>query len=393
MRSHGQKPIISLSILLISAMAAYSCGRPGDGSDIPQPTYAWLSENVFEPKCLSCHTTESASYGVDLSSYAQIIATGSVVSGDPSKSTLYTQTFAGLMPKSGTKLTDSENQAIHDWIKSGATDETATVTPAAAPTVSSVSPTSGPKNGSTSITISGSGFSTDAAVSLGGSACTSVTLVSSSSLTCITPSHSPGVVDVEVTNSDGQAGTLSGGFTYNDVILATPAITTISPISGTSAGGTALTINGSSFEAGASAQVGGTGCTGLTVVSATQITCTTPAHVAGTVDVVVTNTNGQSGILAATFSYTISATYSSIYQNILQPKCISCHAGSGAPKGVDYSTYAKTMSTGSVVTGSAATSKLHTRTIDGTMPKNDSPLSGTETSTIQTWINNGAQNN
>jgi len=51
-------------------------------------------------------------------------------------------------------------------------------------------------------------------VSLGGTAATNVTVVSSTSLTATTAAHAAGVVNVVVTNSDGQSGTLTGGYTY-----------------------------------------------------------------------------------------------------------------------------------------------------------------------------------
>ncbi|MCM2277910.1 MAG: IPT/TIG domain-containing protein [Oligoflexia bacterium] len=382
--------------ILVFALAVLAvgpgCGRPGDGADIPQPVYSWLDRNVFQAKCLGCHATGNAAYGVDLSSYARLQVTGSVVAGDPARSTLYTQAFSGLMPKGAARLSDAEIEAIEAWIRAGAEDDTAVVVPAAAPVVSAVTPVSGPKNGGTTITLSGTGFSSGIAVSVGGSDCTGVMVSSAGTLSCVTPAHGAGVVDITVTNPDGQTGSLAGAFTYNDVVLATPTIGSVSPGSGTTAGGTALTVDGANFEAGATVILGGASCTGVTVVSATRITCTTPAHAAGAVDVRVANVSGQSGTLASGFTYAVSATFSSIFQNILQPKCNSCHAGNGAPKGVDYSTYAKTMSTGSVLAGNAASSKLYLRTIDGTMPKNASPLSAAEETTIQTWINNGALN-
>src|SRR4029077_16747530 len=46
--------------------------------------------------------------------------------------------------------------------------------------------------------------------------------------------------------------------------------------------------------------------TGVTVVSSTSITATTPAHAAGAVDVVVTNTDAQGGTLTGGFTYTSS---------------------------------------------------------------------------------------
>src|SRR5438132_9030505 len=75
-----------------------------------------------------------------------------------------------------------------------------------------------------------------------------------------------------------------------------PTISSISPVSGTSNGGKLITINGTNFLSGATASIGGLALTGVTVVSSSKITGTTQAHVAGFADVVVTNTDNQSGI-------------------------------------------------------------------------------------------------
>lgn len=85
---------------------------------------------------------------------------------------------------------------------------------APAPVVSSVSPNSGSMGGGTSITITGSAFQAGATVTFGGTPATNVAVVSATTITATTPSHTAGSVAVVVTNSDGQAGTLSGGFTY-----------------------------------------------------------------------------------------------------------------------------------------------------------------------------------
>jgi hypothetical protein len=80
----------------------------------------------------------------------------------------------------------------------------------------------------------------------------------------------------------------------------------ISPTSGTTAGGTPVTITGTGFLAGATVSLGGTAATGVTVVSSTSITATAPAHAAGAVNVVVTNTGSQSGTLPSGYTYTSS---------------------------------------------------------------------------------------
>ena len=85
-----------------------------------------------------------------------------------------------------------------------------------------------------------------------------------------------------------------------------PTVSAISPTSGTTAGGTPVTITGTGFLAGATVSLGGTAATGVTVVSSTSITATTAAHAAGAVNVVVTNTDAQSGTLTNGYTYTAS---------------------------------------------------------------------------------------
>jgi hypothetical protein len=102
-----------------------------------------------------------------------------------------------------------------------------------------------------------------------------------------------------VTDSSG-SGTLTNGFTY---VGSPPTISKISPNSGSSNGGTAVTITGTNFIAGATVTFGGTAATNVIVVSSTSITATTPAHAAGAVNVVVTDSSG-SGTLTNGFTYT-----------------------------------------------------------------------------------------
>jgi len=99
-----------------------------------------------------------------------------------------------------------------------------------------------------------------------------------------------------VPNRDGGLLILSTG-------ALTPTITGINPSSGTTAGGTTVTITGTNFVAGsATVTIGGTAAT-VSSFTATQITCTTPAHAAGAVDVVVT-VAGLSATKTGGFTYT-----------------------------------------------------------------------------------------
>ncbi len=168
-----------------------------------------------------------------------------------------------------------------------------------APTVSSISPASGSISGGTGVTITGTGFLSGATVSIGGTA-TGVNVVSSTSITATTAAHSAGSVNVVVTNSDSQTGTLTNGYSYTN---PPPSVTSISPASGPATGGTSVTITGTGFLSGATVSIGGTAANGVTVVSGTSITATTPAHAAGTATVVVTNSDGQNSSLKNGYTY------------------------------------------------------------------------------------------
>ena len=84
----------------------------------------------------------------------------------------------------------------------------------------------------------------------------------------------------------------------------------MSPNSGSTTGGTAVTITGTNFTAGATVTFGATAATNVVVVNSTTITVTTPAGSAGAVTVTVTNPGGQSGSLASAYIYIAPPTVS-----------------------------------------------------------------------------------
>ncbi len=162
----------------------------------------------------------------------------------------------------------------------------AAYTYSAPPSISSVNPSSGSTTGGQNVTITGTNFTSASAVTFGGTTA-SFTIDSSTQITATTPAHVAGTVDVVVTTSDGSA-TAANAYTYNDP----PTITTVNPASGSSTGGQSVTITGTNFTSASAVTFGGTNAS-FTVDSSTQITATTPAHVAGAVDVVVTTPDGS----------------------------------------------------------------------------------------------------
>ncbi|MBI2550208.1 IPT/TIG domain-containing protein [Candidatus Woesearchaeota archaeon] len=180
----------------------------------------------------------------------------------------------------------------------------------APPSIASVTPNSGSTVGGTAVVISGSDFGATPSVTFGGAAA-SVSSSTSDTINVVTPAHAAGAVNVVVTNPDGQFSTLVNGFTYFP-----PSITSVSPVSGPTAGGTVVTITGSYFVSGAGVTFGGAAAGSVTFVSSTQLTAVTPAHAAGLVDVVVTNPDGQSGTLVNGFTYVAPPTVSSFNPRI-----------------------------------------------------------------------------
>ena len=171
-----------------------------------------------------------------------------------------------------------------------------------APQISGVSPSSGPVAGGTPVTISGTGFTSGATVTFGGTSA-SATVVGSTTITVTTPSHASGAVNVVVTNPGGQSVTLTNGYTYASAPAPAPTVSSITPNNGTTAGGTPVTINGSNFVSGATVSIGLVAATNVSVVNSTTINATTPAHAAGTVNVVVTNPDTQSATLVNGYTY------------------------------------------------------------------------------------------
>jgi len=178
-----------------------------------------------------------------------------------------------------------------------------------APTVTGVSPNSGPTTGGTAVTITGTNFATGATVTFGGTAASNVVVTNSTAITAITPAGSAGGATVAVSVS-GQSGSLTNGFTY----IAAPTVTSVSPNNGPAAGGTAVTITGTSFASGATVTFGGTAATNVIVTNSTTITASTPAGAAGSVPVTVT-VNGQSGSLSNGFSYVVPPTVTNVSPN------------------------------------------------------------------------------
>ena len=80
---------------------------------------------------------------------------------------------------------------------------------------------------------------------------------------------------------------------------AAPTVTAVSPTTISTTGGAAMTITGTGFTGTTAVHFGSAAATAVTVVSATQITCISPANAAGATDVTVTTPAGTSATSSA----------------------------------------------------------------------------------------------
>jgi eukaryotic-like serine/threonine-protein kinase len=183
------------------------------------------------------------------------------------------------------------------------------------PAVTGVSPDSGSTAGGTAVTITGTGLAHATVVRFGGVAgtitadsATQIMVTSPPSATTAAFVSGPqlaatgaGTVDVTVTTPDGTSHpTAADRFTYT---ASLPAVSGVAPNSGTTAGGTTVTLTGTGLG-GATRVRFGTGDAIITADSSTMITVTTPRGT-GTVTITVITPAGTSTIGNADhFSYT-----------------------------------------------------------------------------------------
>ena len=173
--------------------------------------------------------------------------------------------------------------------------------PVALPAVTGVSPASGTTTGGTAVTITGSGLADATAVRFGGVAGT-ITADSATQITVTSP-PSTGAVDITVTTPAGTSRpSTAGHYTYTDT-APQPMVTGVSPDSGSTAGGTTVSITGTGLAGATGVRFGGAAAA-VTADSATQITVTSPPGT-GTVTITVITPAGTATTAGAgRYAYT-----------------------------------------------------------------------------------------
>ena len=156
--------------------------------------------------------------------------------------------------------------------------------------VRSVSPNAGPVAGGTTVTLRGQGLSTATQVYFGGRAAASYTVVSDTTLRAVTPAARAETVDITVMFKNGASTRLSAAFSY----LPRPSVTSVSPATGSSSGGTWVDISGGALSRETAVSFGGVSAARVEVVSDSQLRALSPQHDPGPVDITVTTPGGTS---------------------------------------------------------------------------------------------------
>lgn len=118
-----------------------------------------------------------------------------------------------------------------------------------------------------------------------------------------------------------------------------------------------------------------------------------PVNLSNDLRSAITEWSRQLGSLDDQNDPSVKATFSYIHQNILAPKCLSCHHPGGRRPQTDYSNYSTTVSTGKLTAGDAQASQLYTQCFSQAMPLNGKILNASQLDALRDWINAGALEN
>ena len=134
----------------------------------------------------------------------------------------------------------------------------------------------------------------------------------------------PNSVTLGDVNADGKLDIITTNYFSNDVSvllnsiaftgqtyaigISSPTVISISPTTGSVAGGTAITITGTNLTGATAVTIDGVAATNIIVVSPTSITATTPAGTAGANKSVLVTTPGGTNTANTLFTYTAAPT-------------------------------------------------------------------------------------
>ncbi len=174
------------------------------------------------------------------------------------------------------------------------------LTPGSVVEILAVSPNAGPAAGGNQVRIVAKGLTNtfDTSVSFGGVAADVLTVSPMGHVAVVeAPASAQGSVDITLSNGNG-SDTATAAYTFEDFVR----VYSVSPNFGPAAGGTAITVTGEGFDAGASLRVGALPASSVEVVDDTTITAVTPPGSPGLANITVLQ-GGISDTLYGGFQY------------------------------------------------------------------------------------------
>ena len=284
----------------LAALFVTACGdkspAAGGGTNVPSigsvtpprgptegGTVAIITGNNFKPGT-------TVSFGANASPFVKVVSPTTLTVVTPPGSAGKVNVVVASPEGQSTSFTDGFEYYQKD------------ATTAAPPTLSSIQPNTGPTSGGTVALVTGDLFQDGALLFVGRSPATDVVVADPMTMTGVLPAGDEGTVDVEVTNPDGQTAKLPAAFAYSAADGVPPVLSAISPIAGTTLGGTTVVLAGTGFKPGALIFFGGRTASGVTVMP-TSATGATPPGAPGVVDVAITNPDGRSSILRRGYNF------------------------------------------------------------------------------------------
>src|SRR5207247_2432084 len=134
--------------------------------------------------------------------------------------------------------------------------------------VTGVSPATGTSAGGALTTITGTNFTGASAVNFGTVAAAGFWVVNSTTIIAISPPQAAATVDITVTTPSGTSATGTADH-FTVTAAPAPAVTLVTPTSGTQSGGTAVVIIGSGFTGASAVNFGTAPAASFTVNSDT----------------------------------------------------------------------------------------------------------------------------
>ncbi len=354
-----------------------------------------IDTNVISVSCASCHSGPTPQGGIDLSTYAAIIASGTVTAGNAEASTFYTEILSGDMPPGDEVIDPLYVQAIKAWIDNGASENEAP-TVSAGDDLNLVLPVTSTNLVADASDIDGSiasyawtQMSGPNSSSLSGEDTATVTvsnLIIGTYLFQVIVTDDFGdqasdIVQVVLTDAPNVPPNVNAG---NDRIIDLPTSSTTISANATDSDGSIVSYLWTQTSGPNTASLSGDTTASLTASSLIEGTYT--------FNISVTDDDGASDNDSINVTVAPPApTLTQLRTNIFDTKCAGCHLGGGSFGGYSMDTYSGLMT--KVVASNANGSVFYTEVRDEEMPTNSNKLTQTEKDQVRDWINAGALNN